>query len=82
MSLLGFVSNFYKSPNKFEKHSLFTSCVFYIDRSQNTKQLNDTFVLYSTCQIKDNLIGSVLYFYNNVTLGICFQLLQIPKQIY
>jgi len=63
MSLMGFVSNFYKSPNKFEKHSLFTSCVFYIDRSQNTKQVNDTFVLYSTCQtIKENLIGSVLYF--------------------
>jgi len=35
---------------------------------------------------KDNLIGSVLYFYEmkkkkNVTFGICFQLLQIPKQI-
>jgi len=76
MSLLGFVSNFYKSPNKFEKQPLFTSCVFYIDRSQNTKQLNETFVLYSTCQIiKDNLIESVLYFYNNVTFGICFQLL-------
>jgi len=28
MSLLGFVSNFYKSPNKFEKHSLFTLKVF------------------------------------------------------
>jgi len=75
MLLLGFDSNFYNPLNKFIKHSLFTSCVFYIDRSQNTKQLNDTFVLYSTCQIiKDNLIGSVLYFYNNVTFGICFQL--------
>jgi len=76
MPLLGFVSNFYKSPSKFEKHSLFTSCVFYIDRSQNTKQLNDTFVLYRTCQtIKYYLIGSLLYFYNDVTFGIRFQLL-------
>jgi len=75
MSLLGFVSNFYKPPNKFEKQSLFTFCVFYIDRSQNTKQLDETFVLYSTCQtIKDNLIESVLYFYNDVTFGIRFQL--------
>jgi len=55
--------------------------VFYIDRSHNTKELNDTFVLYSTCQtIKDNLIGSLLYFNKNeeeenVTFGICFQLL-------
>jgi len=37
--------------------------------------------------INDNLIGSLLYFYKNkreknVTFGICFQLLQILKQIY
>jgi len=40
--------------------------VFYIDRSQNTKRFNDTFVLYSACQtIKDILIGSLLYFNKN-----------------
>jgi len=55
--------------------------VFYIDRSQNTKQLNVTFVLYSTCQtIKDNPTGSFLYFKTNeeeknVAFGICHQLL-------
>jgi len=57
--------------------------VFDIDRFLKTKHLDYTFVLYSTCQtIKDNLIGSVLYFYKNVTFGICFQLLWFPKQIY
>jgi len=48
MSLLGFVSTFIIDPQtNLKKHSLFTSHVFYIDGSQNTKQLNDTFVLYS-----------------------------------
>jgi len=46
------------------------------------------FFLYSTCQlIKDNLIISPLFFIKtekkeNDASGICFQLLQIPKQIY
>jgi len=49
----------YKSPNKFIKHSLYFDFV----RSLNTKHLDDTFVLYSTCQtIKDYLIGYLLYF--------------------
>jgi len=44
MSLLGFVSNLYKSPNKFEKHSLLLwHWLFYNDK----KYLDDTFVFYS-----------------------------------
>jgi len=70
MLLLGFDFNFYKSPNKFIKLSLFFGIVCLV----NTKHLDNTFVLYSL-KNKDSLIGSLLYFYQNVTSGICFQLL-------
>jgi len=45
-----------------------------------------SYIVYNK-PIKDNLIGSVLYLYKNekeksVTFGICFKLLQTPKQIY
>jgi len=43
MSILGFVSNFYNSPNKFEKHYFY----FDIVPSLNKEHLDDTFVLYS-----------------------------------
>jgi len=42
MSLFGFDSYFYKSPNKFEKHSLLLwHWLFYKDK----KHLDDAFVL-------------------------------------
>jgi len=45
-----------------------------------------SYIVYNK-PIKDNRIGSVVYFYENekeknVTFGICFQLLQTHKQIY
>jgi len=55
--------------------------------SYKQNQLDDIFVLYTTCQTnKNNLIGSLLHFYKNeeeknVTFGICFRLLQISIQI-
>jgi len=49
MSLLGFVSDFYKSPNKFVKHPLL---------------LRLSYIVYNK-STKDNLIGSLIYFYKN-----------------
>jgi len=82
MSLLGFDSNLYNSPNKFMKHLLLLwHWLFYKDK----KHLDDTFVLYYL-KNKDSLVEPLLYFYKNdeegnATFGIWLQLLQISKQI-
>ena len=56
----------FQIPKQIHKTLTFSLKVFDIDRFLKTKHLEYTFVLCSTCQtIKDNLIGSLLYFYKN-----------------
>jgi len=60
--------------------------MFDIDRFLRTKHLDYTFVLYSTCQtIKDNLSGSLLYFYTKwkrkmSLLGFVFNFNESPNK--